>query len=101
MLVTLFQRKKTDQLNSYHLNIAFTVEKKSRSLPRHCHTQHRKQLHFQVYTKPCKVPTNWDSEVPASWKHNAITGTPYCVERIATNFEIEVKIIKKKFQKNG
>ena len=106
-IYNLIHNNKSDlllvQLNSYHPNIAFTVEENPNHFQDTAIHSTKSNFTFSVYTKPDKIPTKaGESKVATSWKRNALTGALHCAKRIATctNFKSKVKIIKKKFQKS-
>ena len=100
---TYIRRKKNEpdslfkKLNSYHLNIKFTIEKNpakfldTKIIRRGC------EIETKVYNKSKKLPVHWSSKIQTRYKRNAITGELHRVKRIAVDFNFEVERITKKF----
>ena len=100
---TYIRRKKNEpdslfeKLNSYHLNIKFTIEKNpmkfldTEIIRRGC------EIETKVYNKSKKLPVHWSSKIRTRYKRNAITGELHRVKRIAVDFNFEVERITKKF----
>ena len=103
-----FSKKKKDQadtvlekLNSYHPNIAFTVEENPNHFLDTAFIVKDKKFTSGVYKKPGKFPTHWKSQIPTKWKRNAITGALYRAKRISTDFNHSVTEIRKSFLHAG
>ena len=55
----------------------------------------------QVYNKMKKLPVHWTSKIPVRYKRNAIIGELHRAKKIASNFDIEIKRIVKKYTAAG
>ena len=85
-----------EKLNSYHPNIKLTIEKyptkfleDTEIIRRGC------EIEAKVYNRSKKLPVHWSSKIPTRYKHNGITGELHRANRIANDFNIEVKRITK------
>ena len=52
----------------------------------------------KVFCKTCKLLVHWPSRVPKRYKRNAVIGDLHRSKRISSNFEMEIKVIKRKFR---
>ena len=59
------------------------------------------EFNCRVYQKPGKLPTHWKSQVPTEWKRSCILGDLHRAKRISSNFDQEVRTIKKKYRDAG
>ena len=85
------------KLNSYHRKIKLTIEENpSKFLDTHI-IKHKSSFTTQVYRKETKLPIHWSSCVPKRYKRNTINGDLHRSKRIATDMQIEIKAIKKKY----
>ena len=55
----------------------------------------------QVFTKLTKFPVHWSSKTPTNYKRNAITSELHRANKIATDFDKELRRIKTKFLHAG
>ena len=53
---------------------------------------------IEVFCKTCKLPVHWSSRVPKRYKRNAVIGDLHRSKRIYGNFEMEIKVIIRKFR---
>ena len=89
-------------LNSYHPNMKFTVEKNPNSfLDTTITRENDNTVTTAVYTKPNKVPIFWTSRVPKRYKRNALKTDLHRAKQISSDFENEIKRIKKKYRDAG
>ena len=51
----------------------------------------------QVFCKPGKLPTFWNSQIPKRYKHNNIRGDLHHAFKIASDFDAEVRTITLKY----
>ena len=51
----------------------------------------------EVFCKTSKLPVNWSSKIPKQYRGNAVMGHFHRSKRISSNFEMEIKVIKRKF----
>ena len=54
----------------------------------------------EVFRKTSKLPVHWLSRVPKRYERGAVIGDLHRSKRISSNFEMEIKVIKRKFR-NG
>ena len=106
---TITKRKKnTDfdelfqNMNSHHPNIKLTVETNP---TRFLDTAFSKNLDGSVTTnvfhKPGKLPTFWNSQIPKRYKRNKIPGDLHPAFKIASDFDAEVQTITQKYLEVG
>ena len=90
-----------ESLNTYHPNITFTVEEN----PTHfldTEFQYKNgSFSTNVFKKPGKLPIHWSSQVPLSYKRNAILSALYRAKRISSNLTMELIKIRSTFTKAG
>ena len=55
----------------------------------------------QVYRKENKKAVPWVSKIPKRYKRNTISGDLHRSRKIASNFDIEIRAIKAKYNKTG
>ena len=55
----------------------------------------------QVYRKENKKAVPWVSKIPKRYKRNTISGDLHISKKIASNFDIEIRAIKAKYNKTG
>ena len=53
---------------------------------------------IEVYRKTSKLPVHWSSRVPKWYKRNTVIGDLHRSTRISSDFEIEIKVIKRKLK---
>ena len=53
---------------------------------------------YIAYSKHKTFPVHWTSQIPTKYKSNVITTELYRAKSIATDFNMEIDKIKKKFQ---
>jgi len=98
------RRKKGDnylfnRMNSYHPNIKLTIElnpSKFLDTKLKCINVTYK---FNVHRKETKLPIPWTSKVPKRYKRNTIDGDLHRSQRISSNFDEEIPLIKEQFLK--
>ena len=104
---TYVRRKKneTDELynalNSYHQNIKLTLGLNPTKFLDTEIIRSNVKITTQVYNKMKKFPVHWTSKIPVRYKRNAITGELHRAKKIASNFDIEIKRIVKKYTAAG
>ena len=101
-------RRRTDQpdllfeeINSYHPNINFTVERNPSKFLDTNLTNINNKIVTSVHRKANKLPSHWNSQVPKRYKRNAINGDLNRSYRISMNFDDEKTKILTKFTKAG
>ena len=98
---TITKRKKnTDidelfqNMNSHHPNIKLTAEANP---ARFLDTAFSKNLDgsvtTKIFSKPKKLPTFWNSQIPKRYKHNNFRGDLHSAFKIASDFDAEVQTI--------
>ena len=92
----LFQR-----LNSYHINIRFTLEVQPTKFLDTKIVRSENSLSFFVAPKDTKLPFHWSSAVPKKYKRNIIVGELHRAKRISSDFSFEKDRIFSKFVKAG
>ena len=90
-----------DNLNGYHSNIKFTVEENPKHFLDTAFTYQDGHFNTKVHKKPGKLQVHWKSATPYKWKRNTILGALNRAKRITTDWNEEVKAIKKSFIKAG
>ena len=55
----------------------------------------------QVYRKENKKAVPWVSKIPKGYKQNTISGDLHRSRKIESNFDIEIRVIKAKYNKAG
>ena len=102
-----FNRRKKDapdllfeNLNSYHTKINLTIERKPLKF---LDTKiiYEDTIQTAVHRKSTKFPIPWLSCVPKRYKRNAINGDLHRAYRISSDFDKEIKCIKRKFTDAG
>ena len=100
---TYVRRKKNetdelyDALNSYHQNIKLTLELNPTKFLDTEIIRSNGKITTQVYNKMKKLPVHWTSKIPVRYKRNAVIGELHRAKKIASNFDIEIKRIVKKY----
>ena len=56
-----------------------------------------RKITTQVYNKKKKLPVHWTSKIPVRYKRSAIIGELHRAKKIASNFDIQIKRIVKKY----
>ena len=86
-----------ERLNNYHPNIKFTIELSPNKFLDIETIESKGAIETKVYRKTIKLPVPWASNIPKRYKRNTINTDLYRAKRIATNFDNELVIIKRKF----
>ena len=86
-----------ERLNNYHPNIKFTIELSPNKFLDIETIENKGAIETKVYKKTTKLPVPWASNFPKRYKRNTINTDLYRAKRIATNFDNELVIIKRKF----
>ena len=55
-------------------------------------------IRTEVFRETSKLPVHWSSRVPKRYKRNAVIGDLHRSKRISSNFEMEIKVIKRQFR---
>ena len=99
------KKNETDELynalNSYHQNIKLTLELNPTKFLDTKIIRSNGKITTQVYNKMKKLPVHWTSKIPVRYKRNAIIGELHRAKKIASNFDIEIKRIVKKYTAAG
>ena len=92
-----------DALNNFHPNLNFTTEIEPTKFldSEFCTGTEDRSFNLRVFHKPNKFPIHWSSQTPRRYKRNAITCELHRALLIADNFENEVDLIRKRYQKAG
>ena len=88
-------------LNKYHKNMTFTIEENPEHFLDTNITTKNGIIETSVHIKNNKFPVFWSSKVPKRYKRNAINGELHRASKISSNFENEIRRIKKKFKNVG
>ena len=85
-----------EMMNKYHPNINLTVELNlSKFLDTKIYRD-KNEIKSVAYHREMKLPFHWTSAVPKHYKMNVIIGDLHRVKNLSSNFEHEVRIIRKK-----
>ena len=91
-----------EALNNFHPNIKLTVEVNPvKFLDTTIILNNEGVVTTQVYRKENKKAVPWISKIPKRYKRNTISGDLHRSRKIASNFDIEIKAIKAKYNKAG
>ena len=91
-----------EALNNFHPNIKLTVEVNPvKFLDTTIILNNEGVVTTQVYPKEHKKAVPWISKIPKRYKRNTISGDLHRSRKIASNFDIEIKVIKAKYNKAG
>ena len=90
-----------EDLNSYHENIHFTIEKNPKKFLDTKITFEGDTMITEVVSNDSKLPTHWSSKIPKRYKRNNINGELHRAKMISSNFEKEVQRIRLKFKNAG
>ena len=77
-----------ESLNKYHKNIKLTVEKSPSKFLDTRLLINNGIYETQVYRKETKMPTHWSSNIPKSYKRDAISVDLHRPKRISSNFDM-------------
>ena len=104
----IYLRRKKDtvdhliqNLNNYHPNLQFTIENNPRKFVDTDLAFNDIHVTTQVFQKENKFPSHWTSKIPTKYKRNSINTDLHRAKRIASNFHLEIRIIRKKYLKAG
>ena len=101
----VFTRKKKHEedkllpkLNEYHPKIKFTVEK---NLEKFLDTKLSLEggRYVTNVNRNRKLPMHWSSKVPKRIKRNIVTNDLHRAKKISSNFDMEIREIKEKYEK--
>ena len=85
-----------EMMNKYHPNINITVEVNSSKFLDTKIYRDKNEIKSVAYHQEMKLPLHWTSAVPKHYKMNVIIGDLHRVKNLSSNFEHEVRIIRKK-----
>ena len=89
-------------INSHHKNIKLIVESNpTRFLDTAFNVNPDGSVTTKVFRKPEKCPAFWNSQIPKMYKRNNINGDLHRAFEIASDFDVEVSIITKKYLDAG
>ena len=100
-------RKKNDvdklfeELNSYDENIELTLEVNPTKFLDTKLVGENGGITTQVFSKSTKLPVHWSSKIPVRYKRKAITGELHRARQIASDFDKELKRIRRKCRNAG
>ena len=102
------KRKKSQQdvlleaLNNFHPNIKLTIEVNPlKFLDTEIIVNNEGVVTTQVYRKENKKAVPWVSKIPKRYKRNTISGDLHRSRKTTSNFDIEIRAIKAKYNKAG
>ena len=104
---TYKRRKKNEpekifsKMNSYHPNINLTIEINSSKFLVAKIAQNKNEIKCFSHHKDNKLPFHWKSAVPRNYKKNVIVGDLHRANKISSDLEKEISIIKAKYLKAG
>ena len=90
-----------EELNSYNEKIKLTFEVNPTKFLDTELVRETGEVTTQVFSKSTKLPVHWSSKIPVRYKGNAITGELHRAKRIASDFNTELKRIRKKYRNVG
>ena len=91
-----------EALNNFHPNIKLTIEvNPEKCLDTKILLNNEGVVTTQVYRKENKKAVPWVSKIPKRYKRNTISGDLHRSRKIASNFDIEIRAIKAKYNKAG
>ena len=85
-----------EMMNKYHPNINLTVELNSSKFLDTKIYRDKNEIKSVAYHQEMELPLHWTSAVPKHYKMNVIIGDLHRVKNLSSNFEHEVRIIRKK-----
>ena len=85
-----------EMMNKYHPNINITVEVNSSKFLDTKIYRDKNEIKSVAYHQEMELPLHWTSAVPKHYKMNVIIGDLHRVKNLSSNFEHEVRIIRKK-----
>ena len=104
---TYRRRKKNEpdelfsKMNSYHPNIKLTIEINPSKFLDTKITRNKNEIKCFSHHKDNKLPFHWKSAVPRNYKKNVIVGDLHRANKISSDLEKEISIIKAKYLKAG
>ena len=90
-----------ENLNKFHPKINLTIEvNPCRFLDTKIinNKDNKDNITTEGFCKTSKLPVHWSSRVPKRYKENAVIGDLHRSKRISSTFEMEIKVIKRKFR---
>ena len=88
--------KQVEELNSYDENIELTLEVNPTKFLDTTLVGENGGITTQVFSKLTKLPVHWSSKIPVRYKRKAITGELHRARQIASDFDKELKRIRRK-----
>ena len=88
-------------MNSYHPNINLTIEINPSKFLNTKIARNKNEIKCFSHHKDNKLPFHWKSAVPRNYKKNVIVGDLHRANKISSNLEKEIFIIKAKYLKSG
>ena len=88
-------------MNSYHPNIKLTIEINPSKFLDTKIARSKKEIKCFSHHKDNKLPFHWKSTVPRNYKKNVIVGYLHRANKISSDLEKEIFIIKAKYLKAG
>ena len=104
---TYRRRKKNEpdelfsKMNSYHPNLKPTIEVNPSKFLDTKIARYKKEIKCFSHHKDNKLPLHWKSAVPRNYKKNVIVGDLHRANKINSDLEKEISIIKAKYLKAG
>ena len=102
-----FRRKRNNEdklfndLNNYHENIKFTLEKNPKKFLDTKIAFEDNNIITEVVSNDRKLPPHWSSKIPKRYKRNIINGELHRAKKISSNFDKEIIRIRDKYIKAG
>ena len=88
-------------MNSYHPNIKLTIEINPSKFLDTKIARSKNEIKCFSHHRDNKLPFHWKSTVPRNYKKNVIAGDLHRANKISSNLEKEISIIKAKYLKAG
>ena len=90
-----------EDLNNYHNNITFTIEKNPKKFLDTQIIFENNNIITEVVCNNFKLPAHWSSKIPKRYKRNTINGELHRAKQIASNFQNEINKIRTKYKNAG
>ena len=88
-------------MNSYHPNINLTIEINPSKFLDTKIARNKNEIKCFTHHKDNKLLFHWKFAVPRNYKKNVIVGDFHCANKISSELEKEISIIKAKYLKAG
>ena len=88
----------SENLNKYHLKINLTIEVNPCKFLDTKIFNNKGNITTEIFRKTSKLPVHLSSKFPMRYKQNAVIGDLHRSKKISSNFEMEIKVIKRKYR---